>query len=159
MMPLGIGIFRFFKGFWKKRAMLHRKCIQKSILYETGVQAEKYYETNIILLKMKFQGSKNRTKINQNRLKKDAKMGIALQIDFFMDFRRFSWIFIGIINRQKNDPKNIKKKDSKEKASGGEGSSGPGRGQMTLNTFKYLCKTFESPWKIIPKASLARRIS
>ena len=55
----------------KNRAMLHRKCIQKSILYETGVKAEKYYKTNINLLKHEVSGIE---KSNKHRAKIDEKM-------------------------------------------------------------------------------------
>ena len=40
----------------KNQAMLDRKCIRKSILYETGVKAETYYKTNINLSKDEVSG-------------------------------------------------------------------------------------------------------
>ena len=51
--------------------MLHRKCIQESILYQKGVKAEKDYKTNIILLKNEVSGIE---KSNTNPAKIDLKM-------------------------------------------------------------------------------------
>ena len=50
--------------------MLHRKCIQKSILYETGVKAEKYYKTNISLFKNEVSGIEKSNKIDRKWIEK-----------------------------------------------------------------------------------------
>ena len=61
---------------------------------------------------MKFQGSKNRTKIDQKSIKKWSQDGDSSWYWFFMDFLWFwegSWSQVGIKNRQKSDPKKHRK--------------------------------------------------
>ena len=68
---------------------------------------------------MKFQGSKNHTKTDQKSIKNEAKMGIALGIDFswiFVDFWNASCNHIGIKNHLEIDPKKHQNDDAKKKS-------------------------------------------
>ena len=69
---------------------------------------------------MRFQGSKNRTKIDQKTIKKWMQDGDSSWHRFFMDFHRFSeasWSQVGIKNRLKIDAKKHPKNDGKQEAS------------------------------------------
>ena len=84
-------------------AKLAQKWDQKSMLTSKGDFCKKIVffpkEKQSFL---RSRGSKNQEQIKKNRSTNEAKMGIALGIDLFMDVPRFleaSWSQVGIKNR------------------------------------------------------------
>ena len=71
---------------------------------------------------MRFQGSKNRTQIDQKSIKNECKMGIALGIDFswiFIDFRRQVGAKLASKIDRKSMQKNIQKMMANKRHLGG----------------------------------------